>query len=83
MAGHLGLLGFPVHIYNRTDEHLNAIRWYKGIEVEGAVSGFGPVRLATSRIGEAIAGTDVIMIVTPSTAHYGLGTLMAPFLEDG
>ena len=83
MAGHLGLLGFRVHMYNRTDEHLNAIRWYKGIEVEGAATGFGRVLVASSHIEEAIAGVDVIMIVTPSTAHYGLATLMAPFLRDG
>ncbi|MCX7776021.1 MAG: NAD/NADP octopine/nopaline dehydrogenase family protein [Spirochaetaceae bacterium] len=83
MAGHLGVMGFPVQMYNRTDEHLAAIRWYKGIEVEGEVEGFGPVRLATSNIGEAIEGADVIMIVTPSTAHYGMATAMAPFLKDG
>lgn len=83
MAGHLGLLGFRVQMYNRTDEHLNAIRWYKGIEVEGAATGFGRVLVASSHIEEAIAGVDVIMIVTPSTAHYGLATLMAPFLRDG
>lgn len=83
MAGHLGLLGFRVQMYNRTDDHLNAIRWYKGIEVEGAVTGFGRVLLASSHIEEAIAGVDVIMIVTPSTAHYGLATLMAPYLRDG
>jgi len=83
MAGHLGLLGFRVQMYNRTDEHLNAIRWYKGIEIEGAATGFGRVLAASSHIEEAIAGVDVIMIVTPSTAHYSLATLMAPFLRDG
>jgi len=83
MAGHLGILGFPVQMYNRTDEHLNAIRWYKGIDIEGSVQGFGPVLLASSHIEEAINGADVIMIVTPSTAHYGLATIMAPFLKDG
>ena len=83
MAGHLGILGFPVQMYNRTDEHLNAIRWYKGIDIEGAVTGFGSVRLASSHIEEAIAGTDIIMIVTPSTAHYGFAALMTPFLRDG
>jgi len=83
MAGHLGLLGFRVQMYNRTDEHLNAIRWYKGIEVEGAATGSGHVLVASSHIEEAIAGVDVIMIVTPSTAHYSLATLMAPFLRDG
>ncbi len=83
MAGHLGLMGFRVSMYNRTDEHLNAVRWYKGIDIEGEVSGFGPVLHASAHIEEAIAGADVIMIVTPSTAHYGLASLMAPFLQDG
>jgi opine dehydrogenase len=83
MAGHLGLMGFHVNMYNRTDEHLNAVRWYKGIDVEGEVNGFGPVLHASARLQEVITGADVVMIVTPSTAHYGLASLMAPFLKDG
>ncbi|HAP54999.1 MAG TPA: NADP transhydrogenase subunit alpha, partial [Spirochaetaceae bacterium] len=37
MAGHLGYMGFEVRLYNRTDEHLNAVRWYGGVDLEGAV----------------------------------------------
>ncbi|MCX7026151.1 MAG: NAD/NADP octopine/nopaline dehydrogenase family protein [Spirochaetes bacterium] len=83
MAGHLGFMGFEVRLYNRTDEHLNAVRWYKGVELEGEIEGFGPVKLATSSIQAAVEGADVIMIVTPSTAHYPLASAMAPFLADG
>lgn len=83
MAGHLGLSGFKVHLYNRTDEHLNAVRWYGGVDIEGAVEGFGPIELATSSIQEALQGVDVVMIVTPSTAHYSFAAKMAPFLQDG
>jgi opine dehydrogenase len=83
MAGHLGWMGFEVRLYNRTDEHLNAVRWYGGIDLEGEVDGFGPVKLATASIHTAIEGADVIMIVTPSTAHYPLAAAMAPFLQDG
>ena len=83
MAGHLGLMGFEVRLYNRTDEHLNAVRWYGGVDLEGAVEGFGPVRLATASIQAAVEGSDVIMIVTPSTAHFSLAVAMAPFLHDG
>lgn len=83
MAGHLGYMGFEVQLYNRTDEHLNAVRWYGGIDLEGAVEGFGPVHKATSSIRTALDGADVIMIVTPSTAHLPLAELMAPFLKDG
>ncbi|HEY9054134.1 MAG TPA: 2-dehydropantoate 2-reductase N-terminal domain-containing protein, partial [Rectinemataceae bacterium] len=83
MAGHLGLMGFEVRLFNRTDAHLNAARWYKGVELEGAVEGFGPLRLATSSIREAVEGADVVMVVTPSTAHSSLASAMAPFLHDG
>ena len=83
MAGHLGFMGFEVRLYNRTDEHLNAVRWYGGIELEGAVEGFGPVSLATSSIQAAVEGADVVMIVTPSTAHYSLAAAIVPFLHDG
>jgi opine dehydrogenase len=83
MAGHLGLMGFETRLYNRTDEHLEAVRYYGGVDLEGAVEGFGPVKLATSSIPAAVTGADVIMIVTPSTAHLPLALAMAPFLVDG
>jgi len=83
MAGHLGILGHPVNLYNRTDEKLDGVRWHRGIRVGGAVTGFGPVRCATSDMSEALDGVDVIMVVTPSTAHRALAAVMAPFLKDG
>ena len=83
MAGHLGLMGFPVSLYNRSEAPLAGVRWRGGIELEGEVSGFGPVARATSDIGSALAGTDVVMVVTPATAHAGLARSMAPHLRDG
>ncbi|HWP69322.1 MAG TPA: NAD/NADP octopine/nopaline dehydrogenase family protein, partial [Rectinemataceae bacterium] len=44
---------------------------------------FGPIHLATSSIQAAVDGADVVMIVTPSTAHFSLASAMAPFLHDG
>ena len=83
MAGHLGILGHPVTLYNRTVERLAAVRWHGGIAVDGAVSGFGPVARASADMGEAMDGADVVMVVTPATAHRGLAALMAPHLRDG
>lgn len=83
MAGHLGILGHPVTLYNRTAENLDGVRWHGGIKVDGAVTGFGPVRTVTSNIAEALDGADVVMVVTPSTAHRGLATAMAPNLREG
>jgi len=83
MAGHLGIMGFEVRLFNRTDAKLSGVRWHGGIEVEGAVEGFGPIALATSDIAEAIEGADVVMIATPSTAHRDLARSMAAGLADG
>lgn len=83
LAAHLGLMGFPVRIYNRSDEHLYGIRWQGGIRLTGAVEGFGPVELATCDIHKAIEDVDVIMVVTPATAHRSLALLMAPHLHNG
>ncbi|HNX32077.1 MAG TPA: NAD/NADP octopine/nopaline dehydrogenase family protein [Holophaga sp.] len=83
MAGHLGIMGFPVSLYNRTEDQLAGVRWHGGVEVEGEVTGFGPIRRATADMGEALEDADVIMVVTPATAHAPLAHVMAPFLRDG
>jgi opine dehydrogenase len=83
MAGHLGIMGFAVNLYNRSEERLEGVRWHGGVELDGAVKGFGPVALASSDMGKAIAGCDVVMVVTPATAHRELAALMAPHAVDG
>jgi len=84
MAGHLGLMGFDVRLYNRTPARIEAVRARGGIDLEGEeADGFGPVTLATSEAGEAIRGADVIMIVVPATAHEGLIETCRPHLAAG
>jgi len=83
MAGHLGIQGFPVRLYNRTEENLHAVRWHGGIQVTGAVEGFGPVQRATTSMEEAIDGADVLMVVVPATAHATIAGLMARALQPG
>lgn len=83
MAGHLCLMGFPVALYNRTDAHLNAIRWQGGIKVTGEVSGHAPISAVTSSLSEALAGADVIMVVTPATAHRAIAEQMAAHVTPG
>ena len=83
MAGHLGLMGFPTALYNRTAAKLEAVRWHGGVRIEGVAAGFGRVDLATSDMAEALEGVDLVMVVTPSTAHRELAALMAPHLQDG
>ena len=90
MAAHLALLGYPVKLYNRTADHVVAIRTRRGIDLdsyEGGPRGFGRLRLVTSSIPEALAnveeGVAVIMVVVPSSAHADIARTFAPHLRDG
>lgn len=83
MAGHLGVMGFPVRLYNRTEENLHAVRWHGGIRVTGEIEGLGVVRVATSAMSEAVSGADVIMVAVPATAHGFVAEAMASCLRDG
>ncbi len=79
MAAHLALMGFPVVLYNRTPENIAAIRARGGIELEsfeGGPRGF-------ARLAEALAETDIVMVVVPSTAHAEVAQAAAPYLRDG
>jgi opine dehydrogenase len=83
MAGHLGLMGFEVRLFNRTSARLEAIRERGGIQLSGELSGFGKVTLATDCAAEALEGADVVMVVVPATAHRFMAQACAPHLRDG
>lgn len=87
MAAHLGLMGFKTTLYNRTPDHVAAIRERGGIDLEGyyggAPSGFSRLHKISSDVAEAIEGADMIHVVVPSSAHGDIGKALAPHLVDG
>jgi len=85
MAGHLGIMGFDVKVYNRSKERLWGIMSTGGIRIESdfGLEGFGKITLATTNMGEAIEDVDIIMVVVPATAHKFIAQEMAPHLKDG
>ena len=86
MAAHLALLGFPVTLYNRTVEHVEAVHKRGGIDLEsteGGPRGFGGLSLVTSDMQEALDGAEMIMVVVPSSAHADIAKAAAPYLQDG
>lgn len=82
MAGHLTLMGFPVILYNRTPERLVPIRERGGVQLEGAVRGFAPLRAITSDPA-ALADADCLMVVVPASGHRDVARTLAPHLRDG
>ncbi len=87
MAAHLALMGFEVTLYNRTPEHIEAIKKRKGIDLEsgyeGGPHGFAQLALVTSDVKEALRRAEVIMVVLPSSAHAEVAGKMARHLKDG
>ncbi len=86
MAAHLALLGLKVTLYNRTFDHINVIQKRGGIELESSepgAHGFGKLALATSDMGIALEGAQMIMVVVPSSAHADIARSAAPHLKDG
>jgi opine dehydrogenase len=86
MAAHLALMGFETTLYNRTPDHIEAIRQRRGIELESGETGprgFGQLALVTSDMKEALDHCNVAMVVVPSSAHAEVARAMAPHLRDG
>lgn len=83
MAGHLAFMGYEVNLFNRGEERLWGVRSSGGIELTGLVSGFGPIKLITNDIKEALSNADLIMVVVPATAHRYMAEHAAPYLRDG
>ncbi len=83
MAGHLAIMGFPVRLYDIVPETVEAIRAQGGIEVNGVVTGFGKLDLATLVLEEAVDKADIIVVVTPALAHRAIAESCADHLTDG
>lgn len=85
MAAHLAMRGFPVRLFNRTAERVEAIKARKGIglTLPDDEEGLGPLELVTSDIGLAVQGSKVIMVVIPATGHREIAQRCAPHLQDG
>lgn len=82
MAGHLGLMGFDVTLWNRNSLTLCDAARIGGIWVEGEVEGFGPVQVCDT-VAEAVDGADLVLVVVPASAHAEVARLCAPVLKDG
>lgn len=86
MAAHLAQMGFETTLYNRTPEHIAAIKELGGLDLfiqETGQKHFSKLRCVTSNIQEALSKAEMIMVVVPSSAHADIAKACAPFLKDG
>lgn len=87
MAGHLALMGFETTLFNRTYEHIAAIKSRGGITLESedpnGPFGYGKLKCVTSDIQQAVEESEIIMVVTPATAHCEIARCVAQYLQPG
>ena len=82
MAGHLGIMGFRVNLYNRGRRRILPVIHRGGIKVEGEVKGFGKIDLASTNMKECMEEADVLMVVVPALAHSFIAETCAPYLKE-
>src|SRR4030067_2119249 len=86
MAAHLAIMEFPTVLYNRTADHVAAIKELGGVyleSLEAGPRGFGKLIKVTSIMAEALEKAEVVMGVVPSSAHADIAKACAPYLTDG
>ena len=85
MAADLAAKGFAVILYNRSVERISEIAMCGTIdlEYENGISRCCRLASVTSDIGEALEEADVIMVVTPASAHRDIAQSCAPHLHSG
>lgn len=82
-AGHLGVLGFPVSLWDVERQKVEDLKKTGRMVVSGAVTGDVPIPVVTGDIGEAVDGADIIMVVIPTVFQRSTARAMAPHLKDG
>ncbi len=83
IAGYLALRGHDVSLFNRSPSRIAAFQDRGYIKVRDKVNGLGALSYIGTDLAEAVAGRDVIMVVTTADAHRPLTQKMAPYLQDG
>jgi len=84
-SGHLALKGFEVRLYEdpKFEKNIEEVKVKGGIEVSGAIKGFGKVALASTDIASVLAGVKIVMITVPAFAQMTMFEATLPYLEDG
>lgn len=88
MAAHLSLMGFDVHLYNRSEDRIARVKARGGIvlvaeEEVGIPTGFARIPVVTTDAGEAMDGADILMVVLPANGHRFIAEQCAPHARDG
>jgi opine dehydrogenase len=82
MAGHLGIMGFKVNLYNRGRRKIRPVSHRNGIRVEGEIQGFGKIEHVSNNIQECIEDADILMVSVPAVGHRYIAQNCAPYIRE-
>lgn len=84
LSAHLAMQGFTVKLGEHPNfrKNIDAINKKGGIELTGALSGFGRLKLASTEIEKVIEGAEFILIAAPSFAQEPFVELALPHLIE-
>ncbi len=79
-AAYLSSKGHPVNLYNRSFSRIADIKKKGGVKSKGEIKGYFPLNIITQRLDYALKKADVILVVTPASAHKDIAQKIAHFL---
>ena len=80
VAAELGLAGYRLRVHDIVEDQIRDIGLHGGLKVQGREGDFAPVEFATTDLGEAVEGTQAIIICTWGTEHARVAKDLAPLL---
>ena len=83
LAAELGVMGYRLRVHDIVEDEVRDIGLHGGLKVQGREGDFAPVEGATTDLGEAVEGAQVIIVCTWGTEHARVATDLAPLLVDG
>lgn len=84
-AGHIGLKGFEVNLYEdkKFANNLEEVKKNGGIKMRDQIEGFGKLSKITTNMKEAVEQTDVVIIAVPEFAQKAMFENYINYAEDG
>ena len=83
LAGSLASRGMSVRLYARNLDRLGEVAHLRRIRGYGVESWEGQLSVVTDDLAEAVAGAEVVLVVTTADAHGELAARLAPLLRSG
>ena len=79
-ASYLSSKGHHVNLYNRSLTRIIDIKKKGKVKSKGEIKGSFPLNIITQRLDRALKKSDVILVVTPASAHKDVAQKIAPHL---